>query len=140
MVVDPQNWRCATFDGQRLGINLVNGHYQPTAADDPVSETNGLVFYFSKYFGNHHNDGLLGVGITRHYLSVVWFGFGEGDAAGPPFGSPSHRGMEGASWLSISAFACYKPRCRAARVFSMRLAAIIRCLMSLDWRACRIVT
>jgi hypothetical protein len=26
IVVDPQNWRCATFDGQRLGINLVNGH------------------------------------------------------------------------------------------------------------------
>jgi len=59
IVVDPQNWRCATFDGQRLGstINLVNGHYQPTAADGPVSETNGLVFYFRKYFGNHHNDG-----------------------------------------------------------------------------------
>jgi hypothetical protein len=42
IVVDPQNWRCATFDGQRLGstINLVNGRYQPTAADGPLSETN----------------------------------------------------------------------------------------------------
>jgi hypothetical protein len=54
IVVDPQNWRCATFDGQRLGstINLVNGHYQPTAADGPLSETNGLVFYFRKYLGD----------------------------------------------------------------------------------------
>jgi hypothetical protein len=49
-VVDPQNWKCLTFDGQRSASNLVNGRYQPTAADGPVSETNGLVFYFHKYF------------------------------------------------------------------------------------------
>lgn len=53
VIVDPRNWKCSTFDGRRFveTTNLVNGRYQPITADGPVSQINGLEFYFHKYFG-----------------------------------------------------------------------------------------